>query len=136
MDGPKYSLAYEEGKTLTLSLNQGQSTIKVKIVRFIQPSTLSCVMEVEILAASGPAGYPEHSILKLYDWRYAAALREFHKLVHGLNPMRMPTENLLKTVTPPNSSRPKTVRQMTSRGISPRMRPTSLTILVIYTNAR
>lgn len=37
-------------------------------------------MEVEILAASGPAKYPEHSILKLYDWRHAPQLREDHKI--------------------------------------------------------
>lgn len=69
---------------MTLSVNQGspqdESTIEVKIVRFIQPSTLSCVMEVECLAASGPAKYAEHSILKLYNWRYATQLRQDHQI--------------------------------------------------------
>lgn len=83
-DGPpKQGLPYEEGETLSLGVNQGlqdESTIKVKIVRFIQPSTYSCVMEVESLAVSGPAKYPEHSILELYDWRYAAQLRQDSKI--------------------------------------------------------
>lgn len=69
---------------MILSVNQGlpedESTIEVKIVRFIQPTTLSCVMEVECLAASGPAKRPAHSILKLYDWRYATQLRLDHKI--------------------------------------------------------
>lgn len=84
MDPPKHSLPYEKGKTLTLSVNQGlpedESTIEVKIVRVIQPTTLSCVMEVESFAAFGPAKYPVHSILKLYDWRYSTQLRQDHKI--------------------------------------------------------
>lgn len=84
MDRPKHSLPYEEGKTLTLIVNQGlpedESTVEVKIVRFIQPTSLSCVMEVESLTASGPAKYPEHSILKLYDWRYPTQLRQHHEI--------------------------------------------------------
>ena len=84
MDSPKPILPYKEGRTLTLSVNQGleqnESTIEVRIVRLILPSTLSCVMEVESLAASGPVEYPEHSILKLYDWRYATQLRQDNKI--------------------------------------------------------
>ncbi|CAF9906599.1 MAG: hypothetical protein ALECFALPRED_002454 [Alectoria fallacina] len=89
MDRPQQSLPYEAGKTLTLSINQSPpqdvaSTIhleiEVKIVRFIRPSTLSCVMVVESLAGSGPADDGELSILKLYDWRYATQLRQDHKI--------------------------------------------------------
>lgn len=47
---------------------------------FIQPSTYSCFMEVESFAVSGPAKYPKHSILELYDWRYAAQLRQNSKI--------------------------------------------------------
>lgn len=82
MDRPNHSLPYEEGKTLTLSVNQvlpeHESTFEVKILRFIQPSTLSCVMEVKSLATSGPTQYLERLILKLYDWRYATQLRQDH----------------------------------------------------------
>lgn len=78
MDNLKHSLPYEEGKTLILNVNQAspqdESTIEVKIVRLIQPSTLSCVMEVESLK------YPNHSILKLYDWCYTAQLRQDNKI--------------------------------------------------------
>lgn len=89
MDSPPRNLPYEAGKTLNLSINQGlpkdvASTIdlelEVKIVRFIQPSTLSCVMVVESLEGSGPAKDGELSILKLYDWRYATQLRRDHKI--------------------------------------------------------
>lgn len=37
-------------------------------------------MEVESLATSGLTNYPEHSILKLYDWRYATQLRQDHDI--------------------------------------------------------
>lgn len=84
IDRPKDSLPYVEGKTLTLIVNQAlpdeESSIEVKIVRFIQPTTLSCVMEVETLGASGPEKYPGHSILKLYDWRYATRLRRDQRI--------------------------------------------------------
>ena len=84
IDHPKESLPYEEGKTLTLIVNQAlqeeESSIEVKIVCFIQPTTLSCVMEVENVGASGPEKYPRHSILKLYDWRYATQLRRDQKI--------------------------------------------------------
>lgn len=57
-----------------------------------------------------------------------------------LNRMRMPIDGSLKMVTLQNSSRPWTMmmrmRQMTSRGILPRTRPTSSTFLVNCTNAR
>ena len=78
MDNPKHSLPYEVGKNLILNINQAllqeESTIEVKIVRFIQPSTLSCVMVVE------SPKYPKHLILKLYDWRYATGMRKNNKV--------------------------------------------------------
>lgn len=46
IDRSKDSLPYEEGKNLTLIVNQAlpeeESSIEVKIVRFIQPAALSC----------------------------------------------------------------------------------------------
>lgn len=72
---------YEEGKTLVLSVSEGvppnnKHTIEVQILRNIQPSTLSCVMEVDVLAVPGSIKDAKHSILKLYDWRYATQLRQ------------------------------------------------------------
>lgn len=68
-----------EGKTLVLSVTEGvppkKHTIDIQISRLIQPSTLSCVMDVDVLATSGSTKYAKHSILKLYDWRYATQLR-------------------------------------------------------------
>lgn len=73
-----HSSPYEEGKILTLNVTvdvpSNERTIKLQILRSIQPSTLSCVMEVEVLA--GSTKYAKHSILKLYDWRYATQLRQ------------------------------------------------------------
>lgn len=84
IDRPRDSFSYE-GKTLNLIVSQAlpeeESSIEVKIVRFIQPTTLSCVMEVKNLGAYGPTEkYLEHSILKLYDWRYATQLRRDQKI--------------------------------------------------------
>ena len=71
---------YEEGKTLILSVTEGvpptKHTIKLRILRLIQPNTLSCVMEVDVLEVSGSTKPAKHSILKLYDWRYATQLRQ------------------------------------------------------------
>lgn len=80
MENLQHSLPnpFQEGKTLILNVNKPlpleKSTIEVKIVRLIKPSTLSCVMEVEGLK------FPGHSILKLYDWRYATQMRESNKV--------------------------------------------------------
>ena len=72
------STPYKEGKTLTLNVMEdvpsGKHTITLEILRSIQPSTLSCVMEVEVQA--GSTKHAKHSILKLYDWRYATQLRQ------------------------------------------------------------
>ena len=80
-----HSPPYEEGKTLTLSVTEGvpptKHTIKVQVLRHIRPDAFSCVMEVNVLAVSGStklAKLAKHSILKLYDWRYATQLREDH----------------------------------------------------------
>ena len=86
-DGPSdrtHSSPYEEGKTLNLSVTEGappdKRAIKLQILRSIQPSTCSCVMEVEVLAGFGSIERAKHSILKLYDWRYATQLRQAHKV--------------------------------------------------------
>lgn len=50
--------------------------IKCKIANFYQPSTLSCVMEVEVEI---PSSQSQRFILKLYDHRYATQLRKDHK---------------------------------------------------------
>lgn len=75
---------YEEGKTLILRVTEGvppnERTIKVQVLRPIQPNTLSCVMAVEVLAVSGSTKHAKHSILKLYDWRYATQLRQDHRI--------------------------------------------------------
>ena len=79
-----HSSPYEEGKTLTLSVTEGvplyKHAIKLQILRYIQPSTLSCVMEVNVLAVSGSTKHAKHSILKLYDWRFATQLRYVHRV--------------------------------------------------------
>ena len=78
MNQPKDSLPYdagmpyEAGKTLTLGTKD--ETLIVRVVRVIRPSTLSCVMLVESVKDWGP------TILKLYDWRYAAQLRKDSKV--------------------------------------------------------
>ena len=72
MNQPKDSMPYEAGRTLTLVTES--STLIVRVVRVIQPSTLSCVRLVKSVEDWGPA------ILKLYDWRYAAQLRKDHKV--------------------------------------------------------
>lgn len=81
-DYPSHRSPYEEGKTLILSVTEGvpsnKHTIKLQILRPIQPNTLSCVMEVDVLAVSGSTKPAKHSILKLYDWRYATQLRQDH----------------------------------------------------------
>ena len=79
-DHLSHSSPYKEGNILTLSVTEGvppkKHTIEVQILRHIQPDTLSCVMEVDVLAVSGPTKHARHSILKLYDWRYATQLRQ------------------------------------------------------------
>lgn len=76
------STPYEEGKSLTLNVTKNvpsnKHTIKLQILRSIQPNTLSCVMEVQVLADS--TKYAKHSILKLYDWRYATQLRQDNRV--------------------------------------------------------
>lgn len=76
------STPYVEGKTLTLNVVEdvlsNNGTIKLQILRSIQPSTLSCVMEVDVVA--GSTQFAKHSILKLYDWRYATELRHDYEL--------------------------------------------------------
>ena len=86
-DGPSNrtrSSPYEEGKTLNLSVTEGvppnKRAIKLQILRPIQPNTLSCVMEVNVLAGFSSIKQAKHSILKLYDWRYATQLRQDHKV--------------------------------------------------------
>lgn len=68
---------YEKGKVLTLNVTEDGSssphTITLRILRSIQPRTLSCIMEVEIL--TGSTSHAQHAILKLFDWRYATQLR-------------------------------------------------------------
>lgn len=75
MKPPQDNFPYDEGEILTLNITQGPSqddrTIQVKIIHSIQPSTLSCVMKVETLKTSDSATYPNHLILKLFDWRYS-----------------------------------------------------------------
>ena len=79
-DFSPHSSPYEKGKTLNLSVTEGmppkKHMIKLQILRPIQPNTLSCVMEVDVLAVSGSTKPAKHSILKLYDWRYATQLRQ------------------------------------------------------------
>ena len=79
-----HSSPYEEGKILTLNITKGmpwnERTIKLRILRLIQPSTLSCVMEVEVLAISSRTKHAKHSILKLFDWRYATQLRQDYRV--------------------------------------------------------
>ncbi|KAL8916615.1 MAG: hypothetical protein Q9172_006230, partial [Xanthocarpia lactea] len=71
---------YEEGKILSLTVTEGvppkKHAIKVEILRLIQPNTLSCVMEVNVLAGLSSIKQAKHSILKLFDWRYATQLRQ------------------------------------------------------------
>ncbi|KAI4289476.1 MAG: hypothetical protein L6R35_001257 [Caloplaca aegaea] len=79
------SSPYEEGKTLNVSVTEGvppnKRAIQLQILRPIQPYTLSCVMEVKVLAGfSSTKKQAKHAILKLYDWRYAAQLRQDHKV--------------------------------------------------------
>ncbi|KAL9027006.1 MAG: hypothetical protein Q9196_004415 [Gyalolechia fulgens] len=75
---------YEEGKTLNLSVTEGvppnKRAIKLEILRLIQPYTLSCVMEVNVLDDFGSIKQATYAILKLYDWRYATQLRQDHKV--------------------------------------------------------
>lgn len=63
-----------KGKSRTLTVIEGippqKHTIKIEISRLIQLSTMSCVMEVDILAVFDSIEHVKHSILKLYDWRY------------------------------------------------------------------
>ena len=86
-DGPSdkiHSSPYEEGKILTVNVTEGlprnKRTIQLRILRLIQPNTLSCVMEVEAVAVSSSTKHTKHSILKLYDWRYATQLRQDHRV--------------------------------------------------------
>lgn len=65
-------MPYEAGRTLTLVTES--STLIVRVVRVIQPSTLSCAMLVESVKDWRAA------ILKLYDWRYATQLRKDHEV--------------------------------------------------------
>jgi serine/threonine protein kinase len=52
-------------------------SLEVRIKKLYLPFTLSCVMEVDILQ---PAVDPSRAVLKLYDWRFAAQLREDNKI--------------------------------------------------------
>lgn len=69
---------YREGNILILTLNDDAAhSLEVEITRLFEPSTLSSVMEVDVLHSSEPAptDYPKHAVLKLYDRRYATQLR-------------------------------------------------------------
>ncbi len=75
-DGPSnrtHSSPYEEGKILNLSVTEGEPpnkhAITVQILQLIQPYTLSCVMEVNVLAGFDSIKQAKYSILKLFDWR-------------------------------------------------------------------
>ncbi|KAL9025354.1 MAG: hypothetical protein Q9180_007688, partial [Flavoplaca navasiana] len=78
------SSPYEEGKTLNLTVTEGlppnKHAIKLQIVRLIQPNTLSCVMEVNVLEGLSSIKQAKHAILKLYDWRFATQLRQDNKV--------------------------------------------------------
>ena len=88
---------YEEGKTLILSVNEALSpkkhTVKVRILRNIQPNTLSCVLEVDVLDVNGPVQCAKRAILKLYDWRYATQLRQDYRM----DPWLPHHENMYRT---------------------------------------
>jgi hypothetical protein len=48
-------------------------SLRVKIRTFFEPSTLSCVMEVDV---AGIKGGPTQAVLELYDRRFAKQLRD------------------------------------------------------------
>jgi hypothetical protein len=76
---------YTEGKSLDLRLESRTdldvdkgNVIRCKIVKFFEPSTLSCVMEVELLGQS--ESKPKRAVLKLFDRRFASQLRSDHRI--------------------------------------------------------
>lgn len=78
------SFPYREGNIILLETDEEthaafsfHGPLQCKIKKFYQPSTLSCVMEVEIEKASYTG---RRFVLKLYDRRYATQLRKDYKI--------------------------------------------------------
>ncbi|KAF2771426.1 hypothetical protein EJ03DRAFT_372779 [Teratosphaeria nubilosa] len=68
--------------SLTLDINSGAAhTIRAKILKLHQPSTLSCVLTVELLRPkTASRELPAQAILKLYDRRFSDQLRSDEKI--------------------------------------------------------